>query len=199
MNRAARRRLKGQEPLQIETHQHRKLVKFKPFLLGFLVLCVILFIGVFVFYNQFYHNELGAVKMLGSDKSVIYVQEDGTFEWYRAKWGKDEVITDGSDYLAGVMRYYTGKDAYRMLDKYSEHFWNITSDTIDEMYDEMYRKEDLFIMIIKGVYFKETEGAAIGKDNSEYVKYYLGFRHDNYLDIMEQEGYNLFQFQIVED
>ena len=199
MNRAMRRRNKGGEPIHIETAQHKRFVKFLPLLFSVLVLVIAAFIGLVLFYSQFYHNELGKVKLVGSDGSVMYVEEDGTFKWYRAKWEKDAVFDPNSDYLAGVLRYYTGDSAYKVIDKNSQHFWNFTSDDIDSMYDEEYQKEDMFIMIIKGSYFKEDDTVTkFVKDNTAYVKYYLGFRQKDgkTLQLMEHDAVNMFQFTL---
>lgn len=200
MNRAARRRIKpGAEPLKIETSQHKQFKKFLPLLLGLMLLLIGLFVYASLYYSQFYHNELGKVKLVGADNSIMYVEEDGTFKWYRAKWEKDAVFNPESDYLAGVIRYYTDAQALKMLDKYSEHFWNITSDTIDTMYDDEYKKEDMFIMTIEGAYFKEDgEDKKFAKDNSDFKKYYLGFRVNGgrTLHLLEQDSISLFQFTI---
>ncbi len=200
MNRAARRRIKqGTEPVKIETAQHKRFIKMLPFLLGFMLLLLGVFVYASVYYGQFYHNELGQVKLVGSDGSLMYVEDDGTFRWYRAKWETDAIFDKDNDYLAGVMRFYTGDDAYKILDTYSEHFWNITSDTIGDMFDEEYKKEDMFIMIVKGVYFKE-EGieTKLAKDNTDYVKYYLGFRYNDgkTLQLMEHDSASMFQFTV---
>ena len=198
MNRATRRRNKGATtPMVIETVQHRRLKKLLPL---FVFISILLLYGfIFVVYaTKQYHNELGKVKLVGSDNSIMYVNEDGTFRWYRAKWEKDAVFDKDSDYLAGVMQYYTGDEAYEVLDKYSQHFFGFTSDNIQDMFDRTTRKEDIFIMIIKGVYFKENKNSRLVKDSSNSEIYYLGFKYNDgrTLQLYDHDNVSIFQFTV---
>ena len=191
MNREQRRRLKGDNTaVSITTPLSKHKIRYILGSISLIVLGVIFAILV-GFYANFYHNELGKVKLECEDKSVLYVQEDGTFKWFRSK---DELE---KEYLTGILRYYTGADAYKELDKHSSDFWNITSDTIDTMFDDTYKKEDFFIMIVEGVYYVEDD-LDHAQDNSDYVKYYLGFHIDNTLHTLEQATNGIRQFYVKE-
>ncbi|MBR4315144.1 MAG: hypothetical protein IKP66_09570 [Lachnospiraceae bacterium] len=170
--------------------QHTIFKKLQISLLILFGLTFLVLLGFIVYTIQITHNDFGKIKLVGAaDNSAMYIEENGNFKWY----SNQEDLKHNC--LVGKVQIYSGDNAVKAINRYSSHYWNMTSDTITEWFDEDNKKEDLVIMIIRGLYYQENIGDKTGNSSSDY-RYLIGFRHGKFFQTLEQATEKVFMFYV---
>lgn len=172
------------------TPQHKLVNKLQVVFIVLFVFTFIAFLGFGIYYLTLTHNDFGKIKLVGAaDNSAMYIEENGNFKWYSNQEDLEH------NCLVGKVQIYSGNNAVNVINAYSSHYWNMTSDTITEWFDEENKKEDLVIMIIRGLYYQENLDDEKGKSSLD-DRYLIGFRHGKFFQTLEQATEKVVMFYV---
>lgn len=124
------------------------------------------------------------------DDSVIYFQEDGTFEWYLS-------VDDTSDnYFKGTYDVYFDKSALEYITEDLSDY-GVTSDELHEFFiqnadNDFYQMSNLCCLVLHN-----DEGMMDGRiERMGRDSYYMGFYQDGYFDAANMATGNYAQFTL---
>lgn len=127
---------------------------------------------------------------LAGDDSVIYFQEDGTFEWYLS-------VDDTSDnYFKGTYDVYFDESALEYITEDLSDY-GVTSDELYEFFiqnadNDFYQISNLCCLVLHN-----DEGMMDGRiEKMGRDSYYMGFYQDGYFDAANMATGNYAQFTL---